>query len=182
MKHNYFAATVLTAVTVLCAMSSQAETVTTRTTVTQMDMPAGSAVHFETFDVNQDRVLSMEEVGEKLFYLFDKDGNEVIDNLEFTRNEVLTIVPMERETMKLVDIDDDGRTDVAAYDYDSFVQASRLIKFDRDVDGLSAEDFIETGFLELDSDDSTTIELDEWKRAYANQVAYVHDLQGNYNQ
>lgn len=181
MKTNYFAATVLTAVTLLCAVTSQAETVTTRTTVTQTELPQGQKVDFKAFDVNRDGILSMEEVGERLFYLFDTDGNEVIDNIEFDRNAVLTIVPMEKETMRLVDFDDDGRTDVAAYDYDTFVQQSRLIMFDRDYDGLSAQEFIETGFLKLDADDSNAIELEEWKRVYADQIAYTHNLQGTYN-
>lgn len=36
------------------------------------------------------------EVGEKLFFLFDIDGNRVIDNVEIKKNQVITVVPFEK--------------------------------------------------------------------------------------
>ncbi len=182
MKKHYFAAAVTAAVILTSgAVAADAKTVTTRTIVTQMDLPRGEAVYFDTLDINRDGILSMGEVGRRLFYIFDTDGNEVIDNLEFERNAVLTLIPMEKKTVELVDLDDDGVADLSSYDYDSFVANSRLSRFDQNYDGLSARDFIETGFFTLDSDDNKTIDLEEWERAYINEVAFIHDIPEQYN-
>jgi hypothetical protein len=141
-------------------------TTTTKTYVQQKHLAGTQEVKFDTFDVNHDGVLSMPEVGEKLFYLFDADGNEVIDNIEFDQKRVMTIIPMEKHTLKLIDFDSDGTVEYSTYSYDDFVDVSGLARFDNDMDGLSAAEFIGEPYLALDKDDSKTIELDEWKTAY----------------
>jgi len=181
MKIHHLMGGVMAAVTLLCAVTSQAKTVTTRTTVYEMDMPRGEKIDFYNFDSNNDGILSATEIGQNVFYLFDRDGNEVIDNLEFGRSEIMTLIPMRRETVRSVDLNDDGLAEQAAYDYDTFVRASRLIAFDDNRDGLSAEEFIDVGFLDMDANDSGAIELDEWERAYSNQVIYNHNLDAHYN-
>lgn len=47
----------------------------------------------------------MEEVGEKLFMVFDLDGNHLIDNIEWDKKSMMTIMPMEKETYKFYDSD-----------------------------------------------------------------------------
>jgi hypothetical protein len=68
--------------------SVQAETITETTVVKPVDQPHLNKVDFSAFDLNHDGILSMPEVGEKLFYIFDLDGNEVIDNIEFTKESL----------------------------------------------------------------------------------------------
>src|SRR5690606_33257010 len=74
------------------------ETITTKTIVSQQDIPNVQKTNFSAFDLNGDNILSMSEVGQKLFYVFDTDGNEVLDNIEFNNKKIMTIIPMEKMT------------------------------------------------------------------------------------
>lgn len=161
--------------------AAAAETVTTRTVITQQEIPNVQQTNFMDFDLNGDGILSMSEVGEKLFYVFDTDGNQVLDNIEFTNKKVMTIIPMERQTVTLVDYDGDGKVDEKTYTYDTFVQKSHLMRFDRKMDGLSPADFIGHSFLELDDDNSKAIELGEWKEAYTEMVHPLNAEPERYN-
>ncbi len=158
-----------------------AETVTETTVVKTVDQPHLNKVDFTAFDINRDGVLSMPEVGEKLFYIFDLDGNEVIDNIEFTKESFNTIIPMEKDTFTFVDYDSDGRADQSAHTKETFLEQSRLIRFDKDKDGLSPKDFIELSFLKMDDNKSGAIELDEWKEEYITKVAPASAEQERYN-
>ena len=102
----------------------------------------------------------------ELFYIFDTDGNEVIDNIEWNNENVYTITPVEVETFKYVDHNDDGTAEHASYTYETFWKASGLARFDKDDTGLSASEFIGTGYQELDINDNNTIEMKEWQKAY----------------
>ena len=148
------------------ANAAKAETVVEKTYVQTKDLPDTNEIDFSAFDLNNDGSYSMTEVGEKLFYIFDTDGNEVIDNIEWDNKNFYTITPMEVEKFKFVDVDNDGQTDVASYTYDTFYKASGLIKFDEDQDGLSASEFIGVGFEKLDDSEDKTITLKEWQKAY----------------
>lgn len=150
----------------LTGFAVQAETVHTKTYVETSDAIEAQTIKFSDFDVNGDGDYSKPEVGKKLFYVFDQDGNQVIDNLEWNRRSMYTITPMEKETFKFVDHNDDGFTDLSTYTYETFYKESGLIRFDHNKDGLSPSEFIETGFQELDDNDNNTIELDEWEEAY----------------
>lgn len=143
-----------------------AKTVTTKTYTTTETIPGATKVNFAAFDINNDGRYSMREVGNKLFYLFDTDGNEVIDNIEWNNKNVMTITPMEKETFTFVDYDDDGVTDSTSYEYDKFYSESGLIRFDEYKDGLSAHDFVSQPLGELDKNNNNMIELNEWKTAY----------------
>ena len=151
---------------------ASADTVTTTTVVQPQELPEGSnVVNFSAFDLNGDNILSMNEVGEKLFYVFDTDGNEVIDNIEFDNKNVMTLTPMEKDTYTFTDWDEDGVAESATYTYETFYQESGLMRFDKNKDGLSPADFTGHTLLELDIDNSKVIELDEWKKAYIASVA-----------
>lgn len=141
-------------------------TSTTQTVVKPIDLPNMEKTNFSAFDINQDGILSMEEVGTKLFYIFDNDGNEVIDNIEYENKKVMTIIPMEKETFKFVDYNGDGAADDAHYDHATFYKTSGLMRFDKNMDGLSPHEFVDHSFIELDDNNSKAIELDEWKEAY----------------
>lgn len=159
-----------------------AETVTTKTVVSQKEMSNVKEINFSAFDVNNDGILSMAEVGEKLFYLFDTDGNEVIDNIEYNNKNVMTIIPMEKQTFTFVDYNNDGIADDKTYTYETFIQQSRLMRFDKNMDGLSPEEFIGDSFLKLDDDKSKAIELEEWKEGYLVSVRPPVAEQERYSQ
>lgn len=145
---------------------TMAETTVTQTVVSTKDDVPVNQIDFKSFDVNGDGKYSMEEVGEKLFFIFDTDGNEVIDNMEWNNKNMYTITPMEKETFHYVDTDGDGSAEIATYSYDTFYQESGLIRFDEDKDGLSASEFIQVGYEELDDNEDKMIDLEEWKEAY----------------
>ncbi|NCT41480.1 MAG: hypothetical protein GW778_07465 [Alphaproteobacteria bacterium] len=170
---------------VACALpfSVQAETtkVTTQTIVEAQDVEGINQIDFSAFDTNKDGIYSKPEVGEKLFYSFDRDGNEVIDNIEWDRKSVFTITPMEQETYKFVDYNDDGTTEVTTYTYNEFYKESALILFDKNKDGLSASEFINVGFQKLDLNDNNVIELNEWKKGYIEMTKPENAEQERYN-
>jgi hypothetical protein len=146
--------------------AAHAETITTKTYVKAKEQPNVNKVNFDIFDINNDGIYSMPEVGERLFISFDRDGNKLIDNIEWDKKTVLTIAPMEQETFQFVDYNDDGYTDRSTYNYQTFYQASGLVRFDDNADGLSARDFVEVDIQKLDNDDNNMIDLKEWKEAY----------------
>src|SRR5690606_18064770 len=115
------------------------------------------------------------------FYIFDADGNHVIDNIEFDQPRVITVAPMEKHTIRMVGYEDDGVVEVSSYSYETFMEGSGLTRFDNDLDGLSAREFIGRSFLSLDKDDSKAIELDEWKAAYKDTRRPRAADQDNYN-
>lgn len=169
---------------VLCLTSSGialAETITTKTFVTQKELPNVEKTDFSAFDLNGDNVLSKEEVGEKLFYIFDRDGNEVIDSVEFDYRQMMTVIPMKKEIYSYVDWDNDGKSDQVISTREEFIQQSRLMRFDEDMDGLSAADFIEADFFTLDHNRSGLIELYEWKEQYMDETIPRHARQDRYN-
>jgi hypothetical protein len=159
--------TSIAALTMIAASAASAETVHTRTYVEPQATHNVIKVDFSDFDLNKDGLYAKSEVGEKLFYMFDLDGNEVIDNNEWTMEKVYTIVPMKKETYRFVDYNNDGYTDLSTYTVETFFEESGLARFDENKDGLSAKEFIGEGYQSLDDNDNGTIELDEWKEAYS---------------
>ncbi|MBU0799392.1 MAG: hypothetical protein KKA05_00160 [Alphaproteobacteria bacterium] len=210
MKTRILTATVSALAILAFGATAQAETVTTTTQTTITEKPvvmvpvvpattesvttttksyvqqkavagAPTRINFDAFDRNQNGILSMAEVGEHLFFIFDTDGNEVIDNIEFNNKRVITIAPMEKHTLKMVDFESDGSAELSTYTYETFTTTSGLTRFDNDLDGLSASEFIDTSMLKLDTDESKSIELDEWKKAYIASRAPQSADQDGYN-
>lgn len=142
------------------------QTVTVGETVTTTTTPAITTLTMAELDANNDMMLSMEEVGEKLFFIFDQDGNEVIDNIEFENNAVLTMRPVDVQKYTYVDINNDGTIESSSYTYEMMYEQSGLIQFDDNADGLSPADFLETSFLETDDNKDKTIDLQEFQEVY----------------
>lgn len=161
--------------------AAHADTVTTKTVVQQKDIPNVNRVDMTMFDLNHDKILSRDEVGEYLFKVFDTDNNHNIDNIEFKQPKFITLIPMEKETMITVDFDNDGVPDKAEHTYESFVQLSQLGRFDDDQDGLSAKEFINTGYEVLDDDEDRQISLEEWKEAYGELLHITVNEPERYN-
>lgn len=146
---------------------AHAATVTKDTFITQKEQPGTIKVNFSDFDANKDGNLSRDEVGGKLFYIFDTDGNQVIDNIEYTKPMVVTIIPMQKKEITAVDFNDDGVPDTTSYNQEEFFEQSKLVRFDQNKNGLSAREFLDRPvYWSLDDNKDKTVAIDEWKRAY----------------
>jgi len=170
------------AVFLACGAPAHAETViTTLTIVEPQQLENANMIDMSAFDIDHNYILSMSEVGEKLFEIFDRDGNEIIDNLEFAQNSLLTIAPMEKETLTYIDYAPTGSVDEMTFTREEFMKTSQLVRFANDYDGLSPEEFLDKPFLALDDNDDKAVDLQEWKEAYASLVKYPHEEAERYN-
>lgn len=150
----------------------QAETVTIKTEVEQKELPNTYKVNLWGFDTNKDGRLSRVEVGDKIFMMFDRDGNHVIDNIEYVKPTFVTIVPMEKTQTVSVDLDEnDHRVDYVDVTEEEFYRQSALARFDNNDNGMSAKEFIQAYFNKLDFDNSKVIELAEWRIGYKNLLS-----------
>jgi len=156
----------LTTALVLSAGAAQAATVITETHVTPRPYIGPNIVDFRVFDVNSDGVMTMSEVGERLFYTFDADGNQLIDNIEWDKPMVFTFAPMEKQTFQYVDYNGDGLSDATTVTSQRFLQETGLSRFDQHGNGLSASEFLDKPFKKADRDWSGQIDIKEWKEAY----------------
>lgn len=138
-------------------------------------------VNFMDFDLNRDGTLSRDEVGEKLYKIFDRDGNEVIDNIEMKRRSIMVFTPMSKKTIEIIDYQSTAKPEKRIVTEEEFLEASQLIKFDKDKDGLSPLDFLGMPFNHVDVHTDKVIDLYEWKRAYAKSVKPLHEEQFYYN-
>lgn len=137
--------------------TAYAETVTKTTTVTH-NPTTERVVYFKDFDLNRDQRVSYNEVGDKIFYLFDLDGNEIIDNIEYENNKnFITLTPTEIETVTKVDSNDDGYTDIEKHEFQTFLQRSHLTMFDQDLNGLSPREFVGYDFNQVDQNRDNAI-------------------------
>ncbi len=123
-------------------------------------------INFSAFDLNRDGIYTKDEVGERLFRVFDQDGNHMIDNREWTQRNVMTIKPMESVTIRTIDYGSTGQIDQVEESYTTFVQQSGLSRFANSPEGLSAADFTDIPFNVVDTSSNYMIELNEWKNAY----------------
>lgn len=138
-------------------------------------------VNFDQFDLNKDGILARDEVGEKLFEVFDLDGNEVIDNKEMKKPSVVVFVPAEKTTVEIIDYKQEEKPMKARVTQQEFLQQSKLSRFDKNADGLSPIDFLEIPFNTVNVKDDSVIDLEEWKRAYAKTVNPIHTKNYKYN-
>lgn len=183
----------------ICAGIAQADTVQQTITTTTTTVPsrgpswesitevkgvpvAGARIiPFMEFDINKDKLLSAAEVGESLFKIYDTDGNEVIDNIEFKRRSVLTVMPIEKNTTITYDFDSDGRPDESQHTYQTFMQDSQLARFDKNKDGLSPADFTDRSFLEADINDDKVVDMQEWKGSYIASIDKKNVIEASTN-
>ncbi len=133
------------------------------------------------FDINKDGVLSTPEVGEKLFAIYDADGNGMIDNIEYEKNVVVTVLPVEKTTTITYDFDGDGVAEQHEKVHETFLTYTQLARFDGNKDGLSAREFTGRGYLEADIDGDQKISKKEWQGTYIEGIDRSNKIKGNLN-
>lgn len=127
-------------------------------------------INFIDFDLTKDNIFSTNEVGETLFKLYDDDGNNVIDNVEYEQRFVVTIKPIEKSTVVYYDYDGDGKSDEAKYTYETFRRDTQLSRFDENKNGLSAREFTNLHFNIVDVNNDNMIDLKEWQGTYVSSI------------
>lgn len=138
-------------------------------------------VNLADYDVNNDGVLSRRETGEMLFKLLDSDGNQIIDNIEFEKRNMMTIAPMERETVVSYDFDNDGQPDRIERSTEVFTQQTMLSAFDKDGAGMSPKDLAQKEFLNMDVNRDSAIDIYEWRGAYDKAIDDYNRSQARFN-
>lgn len=168
---------------IMLAPHANAATVTETTVVTTEPISKKAIpIDFMAFDRNHDGILSANEIGEQLFYIFDADGNEIIDNIEFDQARVYTMEQVNKTTTVAIDLNDDGFADqVSSTDYNTVLQHTRLARFNNEGSKLSAREFIDESFLKLDINEDKAVDLKEWKQAYIESVRPTTAIQERYN-
>lgn len=162
-------------------LEPDAKRVQVREEVEPVKKKGRKSINLTEFDLNKDGVLSKDEVGERLFKLFDRDRNHLIDNREMKKVGLITLSPMKRKHIEIVDYHSADKPSKTTVTEEEFLQRSRLIEFDKDEDGLSPLDFLGMHFNQVDVRRDGVIDLYEWKRAYAASVKPKHAEQFNYN-
>ncbi len=123
-------------------------------------------VNLNDFDLNHDGVLSRRETGEMLFKLLDSDGNQIIDNIEFEKRNMMTLAPMEKETTVSYDFNNDGQPDKVERSSEKIEQQTMLSAFDKDGTGMSPKDLAGKEFLNMDVNRDSAIDIYEWRGSY----------------
>ncbi len=165
----------------IIATNPDVQKATVEVKVEATQKPEGRSIDLNNLDINNDGNLSREEVGTRLFEVFDRDGNMVIDNIEMNMPSLIVFVPMKKETVETVTFFDDNRTAKTDVSVEDFLFASNLGKFDKDRDGLSPLDFLGMSFNKVNVKRDTVIDLYEFQRAYAKTVRPLHQENFFYN-
>ncbi len=158
-----------------------AQEVTVRVEVAP-EVPMGDKfVNFDEFDTNKDGILTQSEVGKRLFKMFDRDGNEVIDNIEMKKPKLVVFAPIDKKTTEIINYQSADMPTKQTVTHEEFMQQSRLAHFDKNKDGLSPLDFLDMTFYRVNVHKDGVIDLYEWERAYAESVRPRHEEPFNYN-
>lgn len=168
------------------AAVAHAETVTTtrtQTTTERQMTTDNSHIDLARLERDNNGTIVLDDLARHLFYLYDTDGNELIDNQEFEARRIATIMPVERETITVVDtISSNGEPELMTHNYTHFMERTGLSRFETNADGLTAHEFLgDVSFLEADQNSDHGIGLEEWKAAYSADYQKPHDEGDAYN-
>lgn len=135
----------------------------------------------EEFNASGDGALVKQSVGDQLFKMYDADGNGVVDNIEYERRALATIVPVERTTTISYDVTGDGQADQQETTRERLLRETLLSRFDERKLGLSANELLDRSFYASDIDGNKFISKKEWQGAYNAAIDRSNRIHGNLN-
>ena len=142
---------------------------------------ASHHIKFDEFDLSRDGILSVAEIGESLFKLYDIDGNNLIDNIEYEKRAVFNIVPTEKSTIIYYDFDGDGHADETAYTYETFSRDMQFSRFETARNGLSPHELTETHFNYADINNDRFVNQSEWRKVFIPSLHKHHSQKASFN-
>lgn len=131
-----------------------------------LDLENQEEIRLEWLDLDLNGRITRTEVGEYLFFYFDRDGNESLSRGEYSKEREITFIPYEGEGITFVDINHDGQHDGTDFTTETFLHSAMIGEYDPEADGIEADEVLDKGYLKADSDRSKYIELDEWQKIY----------------
>lgn len=166
------------------AAEAEATVIEKTKVVTERTVPAPGAmmVNFMDYDLDGDGHLSQEEAGKMLFKLFDTDGNEIIDNVEYEKRTVATVVPMERETVVTIENSKPDVPNEVRHSVTRYFEVTDLTQYDKDGKGISPRDFTDRSFMEMDTNRDKSIDAKEWRTGYDAKFAAEQAIKPRINQ
>ena len=93
----------------------------------------------------------------------------------------MTVIPLQKKELTLVDFDDDRVVDITKYSSEDFGKVSMLNRFDKDNNGLSPEEFIGESYIMMDTNRDHAIDIIEWRSAYVSSLSPMSAKQYRYN-
>jgi len=152
-------------------------------TVTAPSMPEGvRPVVFYYYDAKAGEIIAADTVTEDIFKLWDVDGNGYISPQEYYHNAMVVYEPVETRTQVFADVDADGRMELTREEYTLRLQQIphyAAINTDGKA-GISAHEFLGTGFQPADRNDDNKVSLSEFTEAFYGQPRLASD-QERYN-
>lgn len=133
------------------------------------------------FDASGNGALVKQSVGDQLFKMYDVDGNGVVDNIEYERRAIATVVPVERTTTISYDMTGNGVADQQETTRERLLRETLLSRFDNRKLGLSANELLDRSFYGSDIDGNKFISKKEWQGAYNAAIDRSNRIHGNLN-
>lgn len=152
-------------------------------TVTKSTAPEGQRpVVFYYYDAKAGEIIAADTVTEDIFKLWDVDGNGHISPQEFYRNAMVIYEPVETRTQVFADVDGNGRLELTKEEYTlRLAQVPHYADINKDgKPGISAHEFLGTGFQDADRNDDNQVSYSEFTDAFYGQPKLASD-QNRYN-
>jgi hypothetical protein len=192
MKHVSLTCSLLAATALMLTIgatapaSAQVQTQTSvATTIETRETPVvpQGVITFDVagFDATGNGALVKQSVGDQLFKLYDVDGNGVVDNIEYERRAIATVVPVERVTTISYDVTGNGIADQQETTRERLLRETLLSRFDQRKLGLSANELLDRSFYGSDIDGNKFISKKEWQGAYNAAIDRSNRIHGNLN-
>lgn len=152
-------------------------------TVTKRAAPEGvRPVVFYYYDGGAGEIIAADTVTDEIFKLWDVDGNGHISPQEFYRNAMVIYEPVETRTQVFADVDGNGRLELTQEEYTlRLAQVPHYADMNKDgKPGISAHEFLGTGFQDADRNDDNQVSIGEFTNAFYGQPKLASD-QNRYN-
>ncbi len=194
ITHGVAAVAILASAAFLIDTASAATSAKTVTTQTNTVAPDGSVQYekhtvvttgevpvrpmtFYYYDKGFDRIVSSYELTPTIFEIWDKDNNKMIDMGEFYDNELVMYEPVEYSNRTYTDLDADGHPELTREEYTvRLTQLPMYATINSDgKDGISAYEFVGTGFQAVDRDDDNQISYNELSKAFYEQPRFASE-------